>query len=64
MLTEKSRDYQEFAEDYYEEDIPIAAVDAVYAHEPLTGELVSSLNSATSVNALAEDIAQSGYPLE
>ncbi len=62
VLSEKSRGYQEFAEDYYEQDIPMVAIDAIYAHEPLTADLVSSLNSATSINALAEDIAQIGYP--
>jgi len=62
LLTGKSRDYQAFAEGYYEQDVPLRAVDAIYAHEPLTAELVGSLNSATSIDALAEDIAQIGYP--
>ncbi len=62
LLTRDPRGYQAFAEDYYEQDVPIETVEAIYAHEPLTTALVCSLNRETSKAALAEDIAQIGYP--
>ncbi|GIE82237.1 hypothetical protein Aph02nite_81870 [Actinoplanes philippinensis] len=54
--------YQEFAEDYYEEDVDVAAVAEVFALRPLTDALVRRLNPAVTVGYLADDIEEIGYP--
>ncbi|GAA4935345.1 hypothetical protein [Actinoplanes utahensis] len=55
--------YQEFAEDYYEEDVDLEAVAEVFALRPLTDPLVKRLNPDVTVAYLADDIAEIGYPL-
>jgi hypothetical protein len=54
--------YVAWARDYYEREIAEADVAAVYRHDPLTTELISRLNPNMHLAALAEDIAQIGYP--
>jgi hypothetical protein len=54
--------YQEFAEDYYEEDVDLDAVIEVFAFRPLTDPLVRRLNPAVTVEYLADDIAEIDYP--
>lgn len=54
--------YQRFAEDYYEVPVNLEAVRHVYALRPLTPALVSSLNAATSLADVAEEIGEIGYP--
>ncbi|QQS42320.1 MAG: hypothetical protein IPM63_05085 [Acidobacteriota bacterium] len=55
--------YRFFAEQYYEEVIPIEAVRHIYDHLPLTDEIVASLNPDVRLDELAEDLAAIGYPL-
>lgn len=54
--------YQEFAEEYYEEEIPLSAVRHIYEHNPLTKNIVSDLNPDVSIRQLKEDIEEIGYP--
>jgi hypothetical protein len=54
--------YQEFAEDYYEEDVDLEAITEVFALRPLTDTLVRRLNPDVSVAYLADDIAEIDYP--
>ncbi|MFF2185433.1 hypothetical protein [Streptomyces sp. NPDC058155] len=54
--------YQRFAEDYYEVPVNLAAVRHVYALRPLTPALVSSLNAATTLSDVAEEIVGLDYP--
>ncbi|WP_433795889.1 hypothetical protein [Actinoplanes sp. CA-252034] len=54
--------YQEFAEDYYEEDVDLAAVTEVFALRPLSDPLVRRLNPAVTVDYLAGDIEEIDYP--
>jgi hypothetical protein len=54
--------YREFAEDYYEEDVDLAAVTEVFALRPLTDRLVRRLNPAVTVRYLTDDIAEIDYP--
>lgn len=54
--------YQRFAEDYYEVPVNLEAVHHVYALRPPTPALVSSLNAATSLSDVAEEIGRIGYP--
>ena len=54
--------YQRWAEDYYQRPVDLAIVEHVYAHKPLTNQIVRSLNPETNLAELAEDIAKIGYP--
>jgi hypothetical protein len=54
--------YQQWAEEYYERPVSLAAVQHVYAHKMLTQEVIHTLNPETSLSDLAEDIAEISYP--
>jgi hypothetical protein len=54
--------YVAFAAEYYEVDVPLDAVAAIYRHEPLTPELVARLNPAVQLHDLAADLAEIGFP--
>lgn len=63
MLVDGSPEaYQEFAEDYYEEDVDLAAVTEVFGLRPLTDKLVRRLNPAVTVKYLDDDITEIDYP--
>jgi hypothetical protein len=62
ILDGRPESYRAFAADYYEVDLPLAAVAAVYAHEPLTPALIARLNADASIDMLGEDVAEIGYP--
>jgi hypothetical protein len=55
--------YQDWAQDYYERPIDLAAVRHIYAGQPLTANVVTALNSATTLAAVAERVAATGYPI-
>jgi hypothetical protein len=61
-LDGKAATYQVWAEDYYERTVPLAAVRHVYAHKPLTDQLIQDLNPEASLEELAADIEEIGYP--
>ena len=54
--------YQEFAQDYYEQDIDFTAVQHAYAMRPLTQEIVDLLNPDLTLADLEPDRKQIGYP--
>ena len=54
--------YQRFAEECYETEVDLSAVAAVFALEHLTDELVQRLGPDLTVDDLAEDLSQIGYP--
>lgn len=62
LLMLSPEDYQDWAEDYYKTAIDAAALRRVFALEPMTEELVASLNPGKSVAGLAKDIDRIGYP--
>jgi hypothetical protein len=64
LLDGRPEAYQQFAEDYYEVTVDIAAVRHVYALRPLTQAIVSLLNPEVDISGLAEDLAQAGYPVQ
>ncbi len=53
--------YATFAADYYEADVPLDAVAAMYRQEPLTEELVARLNAEVSLEAVIEESADWPY---
>jgi hypothetical protein len=54
--------YLEWAEGYYEQPIPLNSIRHVYDHLPLTEEVVKRLNPEVSLDDLADDIHEIGYP--
>lgn len=54
--------YRRFAEDYYELPVDGGAVSSIYALEPVSDEVVRRLNPDVSVQDLADDLAEIGYP--
>ncbi len=54
--------YKAWAEHYYGRPIHLTAVRQVYAHKPLTENLVERLNPKVTLEELAADIVEIGYP--
>ncbi|MFG2043978.1 hypothetical protein [Dactylosporangium sp. NPDC048998] len=54
--------YQRFAEDYYETAVDVQAVGEIFALHPLADELVRRLNPEVTVEDLAADLVEIGYP--
>jgi hypothetical protein len=63
LLAAPASAYLDFARDDDELDLPLAGVEAIYAHQPLTSALVRSLNPARDLDALEADRIEIGYPL-
>lgn len=55
--------YQAFASEYYEIGVPLAAVARIYAHEPLTDDLLRAFPSSRSIEELRADAEEIGYPV-
>ena len=62
ILDGKPETYQNFAAEYFEEDIPLVAVKHIYAHKPLSDDIISELNAEVSKGELQDDIEEIGYP--
>jgi hypothetical protein len=56
--------YQKYAREYFEKEIALDAIKHIYSHKLLTGELIRILNPEISLNDLAADIDEIGYPLK
>jgi hypothetical protein len=56
--------YVDFAHDYYEVGLDLAAVVEVYAHRPLDAELVARINPERALADLLEELQEIGYPVE
>jgi len=55
--------YHRFAQDYFEVGLDLDAVARVFAHSPLTGELVHRLTRHAQVEDLIDDCATIGWAL-
>jgi hypothetical protein len=64
LLDGQPHSYATFAADYFEMDVPTDAVASVYAHAPLTRDLVMRLNPRSSPADLEPDLQEIGYPRE
>ena len=62
LLAGSPADYVAFARDYFEREVAEEAVARFYALEVLTSDLASSLHEEASLDPIAEDIDQIGYP--
>ena len=56
--------YQAWAVDYYEREIPLPEVQAIYGHRALSEQLVASLNSERALSEVTADALEIGYPIE
>ncbi|MBC7798278.1 MAG: hypothetical protein H7Z37_15510 [Pyrinomonadaceae bacterium] len=63
LLDGKPETYQDWAQNYYEEDIDLDTVKQIYAHEPLTEQMVKTLNPNRVIADSKEDIKDIGYPI-
>lgn len=62
LLDQDPAGYARFAAEYYETDVPIESVVAIYEHRPLSPELISTLNKNASLAELRSDLGGIGYP--
>jgi hypothetical protein len=54
--------YAAWARDYYERDLPLTAVRAIYSHHAITAEILKALNSELSISDISADRVEIGYP--
>jgi hypothetical protein len=60
-LDGRAETYHVWAEGYYERDIHLDAVRAIYAHQTLSDSIIAELNPEITLQMLAEDVAEIGY---
>ena len=63
MLDGSPETYRAWAMDYYERDISLASVAAIYRHEPLTEALIQALNPEQRLAFLRDDLGEIAYPV-
>lgn len=54
--------YAAWAKEYFDRDVPVNVVEAIYAHQPLTSEMAKALGNK-SFKTLLVDIQEIGYPV-
>ncbi|MER2099580.1 MAG: hypothetical protein ABS977_21960 [Pseudomonas qingdaonensis] len=62
LLIEPASGYVEFAQWYYEQAVPLAAVQQLYDHTPLTADLVAALNPELDFAEAVASAVETGYP--
>lgn len=62
LLDGNPKAYQEWAEDHFETLVALSAVESIFGHTPLTEHVVKLLNPDLSLEELADDLAEIGYP--
>jgi hypothetical protein len=62
ILAGDPKQYVAFAAEYYDRDIDLDDVAAIYRHAPLDAELVRRLNPDVELPSLADDVTEIGYP--
>jgi len=63
MLDGVPQTYAAWASEYYERDLSLKAIEALYQHQPLTDDLVATLNPSSSARLLNKEISEIGYPV-
>ncbi len=54
--------YREYAEEYFEVDVSLSVIESIYKHLPITGDIISELNSEISLSDISEELDEIGYP--
>ena len=62
ILVGSPEEYVQYVIEYYERDIDLVDVKAIYNHAPLTESLIERINPHTSFELLQKDILEIGYP--
>ncbi len=62
ILDGNPQTYQMWAQSYYERDVSLLAVQAIYEHRPLDEALLAALNPELTPVELRPDIDEIGYP--
>jgi hypothetical protein len=62
ILDYSPQTYRAWAEDYYERDVSLVAVQAIYEHRPLNADLLAALNPDLSLADVAADAKEIAYP--
>ena len=62
ILDGEPQTYQTWAQDYYEREVSLPMVRAVYQHRPLDAALLAALNPELVLADLRADIDKIGYP--
>jgi len=55
--------YQKWAEDYYEEDVPLSLIEGAFAHRDIDLVRWGGLASAVSEAEFLQDLKRAGYPM-
>lgn len=61
-LDGRPQTYHDWATEYYERDVPLAAIRSIYAHKPVNQSLVTELNAEVALSELNDDVDEIGYP--
>lgn len=64
ILDGKPETYKKWADKYYGEKFPLAAIKKIYAFEPLDQKLIEQINPENNLEDLEEDIKEIGYPVK
>jgi hypothetical protein len=62
LLDGQPSTYKEFAEEYYEREVELSAVEHIYQQKAVTPEIIAALNADVSLGELKSDIEETGYP--
>jgi hypothetical protein len=63
ILDGKPETYREWATHYYNRSIGLSLVEHIYAHKPLTEQVIRGLNPAVHLAELSDDLNEIGYAL-
>jgi hypothetical protein len=63
ILDGNPQTYQVYAEEYYERPVSLQAITHLYAHHPLTPEIVAELNNDLALEDLQQDLDEIEYPV-
>lgn len=64
FLSNKEAAYYPWAKNYYETNIDLQTVTDIFAHKPLTVEMINKLNPLLDIDQLRVDITEIGYPVD
>jgi len=54
--------FRNWAQSYYEREIPLEAVQAIYEHHQISDRIISELNQNVDKSQLSADLDEIGYP--
>lgn len=59
-----AKGYKEWAEEYYEIALDLNLIEYIFKFEPLTPDIIKSLNKDVSIDDIYDDILEIGYPVQ